>query len=153
MIIPLKRVIWHPKVREWCLLPYPNHPKGCPMYGTRASCPPEAPLFNELVEEPYYLVIQEFDLDAQEKYMREVKGHKNKSSKWCRNSRYWQKGFMNRIIAEANKFLWSFPEGRILERPEANGVNLFATCAHHKIMLERNPQKIVKKMVIVGKRK
>lgn len=151
MIIPLKRVIFGDYVRQWCKLPYPNHPNGCPMYDTRFSCPPYASKFDELVEPPYYLVIQEFDLEAQEKRMKER--HPEWSKKMCRNCRYWQNSLMKRIIAEAQAYLWKFPQGIILKRPEANGVNLFATCRLHGIKLEVNPQKIVKKMVIIGGRK
>ena len=71
----------------------------------------------------------------------------------CRNPRYWQKGVTNKILNEARAFLWGFPEGFVLTRPEANGVNLFSTCRIHGIKLERNPQVIVKKMMIIAKRK
>lgn len=137
-------------MREWCKLSYPSHPDGCPMYGTRRSCPPQAPLLEDVAESPFYLVLQEFDLEQQAERMR--LRHPEWSVKMCRNSRYWQKGFEKRILAEAQKFLWRFPQGVILTRPEANGVNLFSTCRLHNIRLERNPRKIVKKMVLVGKR-
>jgi len=151
MIVPLNRVIFGEYVRKWCKLPYPNHPNGCSMYGTRNSCPPYAPMFYELIELPYYLVIREFDLETQEIYMK--RRHPNWSKKMCRNARYWQKSLMNQIMREARLFVWQHPEYMILERPEANGVNLFSTCRIHGIKLERNPQKIVRKMVMVGKRK
>ena len=151
MKLPLNRVVHGDYVAEWCKLPYPNHPKGCPMFGTRSSCPPHAPSFREIVEPPYYLVLQEFDLEAQEKRMKEL--HPNWSRKMCRNSRYWQSTLRRSLMREAQQFLWQFPEGIILERPEANGVNLFSTCRIHGIKLEKNPQKIVKKIVLIGKRK
>lgn len=150
MIIPLKRVISGSYVRDWCKLSYPDHPKGCPMYNTRPSCPPQAPLLEDLVKPPFYLVLQEFDLEQQEKRMK-LK-HPDWSVKMCRNPRYWQKSFMKQILAEAQQFLWKFPQGMILVRPEANGVNLFSTCRLHGVRLERNPQKIVKKMVLIGAR-
>ena len=121
------------------------------MYDTRKTCPPQAPMFYELIEPPYYLVIREFNLEAQEKRMKDR--HPEWSRRQARCCLYWQRGFMKRIMQEARQFLWQFPEGRILERPEANCVNLFSTCRIHGIKLEPNPQQVVRKMVMVGKRK
>lgn len=151
MNIELSHIVNGNYVFRWCRLPYDGHPKGCPMFGQRSGCPPEAPYFTELVDPPYYLIIKEFDLEAQAERMREH--HPDWSEKMCRNSRYWQKGFIKELMAEAQEFLWQFPDGMILNRPEANGINLFETCALHGIELERNPQKVVRKMVLVGKKK
>ena len=38
------------RARDWCRLPYPDHPRGCPNFGRRADCPPMAPLI--LIGEP-----------------------------------------------------------------------------------------------------
>lgn len=153
MIVPLERVIYGEYVRGWCKLPYPKHPNGCSMYGLRPDCPPEAPMFDKVIEAPYFLVIQEFDLEIQEEEMK--RRHPEWSRKMCRNPRYWQKGLLKRLMLEAQEFLLQNPisNALILKRPEANGVNLFSTCRIHGIKLERNPQKIVKKMVIIGKRR
>ena len=151
MIVPLKRVIYGEYVRKWCLLPYPGHPHGYPMYGKRTGCPPIAPMLDELVEPPFYLVIREFDLEAQEKQMRAR--HPEWSRKQCRNPRYWQQGLMRDLIREAEEFAaWNLPKSMILVRPEAHGVNLFSTCRIHGITIEKDPQRVVKKMVLIGKR-
>ena len=120
------------------------------MYGMRGSCPPQAPMFDELVEPPYFLVMQELDLEEQELVMK--RRHPEWSSRMCRNPRYWQGKLMHNLIAEAKTLAWKVPDPVILKRPEANGVNLFSTCRLHGIRLERNPHRIVKKMVIVGAR-
>lgn len=193
MIIPLKKIVYGGFFTLWCCIPYGNEKNGCPMFSIRDTCPPKETLLEEKIDLSNYviecyginhniniarlkqelepntwLILQDFDLDEQEKYMRDVKGHKNWSSKKCKSYRYWQKGFMNKIIDEARNYMlelrkeynkklygqfWRIPVLELLERPEANGVNLFATCRHHGIILERNPQHIVKKMVIVGVRK
>ena len=46
VIIPLTEVAYDPKARDgrWCMLPYPNHPKGCPNHGQKSHCPPFAPI-------------------------------------------------------------------------------------------------------------
>lgn len=150
-ILELNNIISGDYVFRWCKLPYDGHKSGCPMYGTRSDCPPEALPFDELVQPPYYLIIHEFDLEGQAECMRDL--HPNWSDKQCRNPRYWQKGITKKLMAEAQDLLWTFPNGRILKRPEANGINLFATCRAHGIRLERNPQKVVRKMVLIGRKK
>lgn len=164
MIIPLTKVIFGEYVREWCILPYEKYylkngdvrytnPNGCPMYGTRPTCPPEAPMLDEISCEPYYLVIQEFDLEAQAKRMKER--HKDWSEKQCKCYRYWQRTLHNKLVEEASQHIKNLKilDAFILERPEANGVNLFSTCRLHGIILKKNPQKIVKKMVMIGRQK
>jgi len=149
MIIKLNKIIGGEYVRKWCRLPYPNYPKGCPMYGTRDSCPPKASMWHELIEAPYFLVYQEFDLAAQAERMRDR--HPEWSEKMCRNSRYWQKGLMKRLMREAEDFLILFPEGRILGRPEANGIFVMAMALQNGIEIKRIPKDKVIKIVVIGK--
>lgn len=151
MIIPLGKVVHGEFYTSWCLLPYPGHPDGCPMYGTRDECPPYAPLFEAVVEPPFYLAVQEFDLEGWVKKLQAE--HPSRSEAQCRIPYLWQGKVKRELLAEANKFLWTFPGGVILERPEANGVNLFATCRLQGMELEKNPQKVVKVMMIIGRRK
>ena len=35
-------------MRNLCYQPYPGHPKRCPNYGVKASCPPRRPYFPDL---------------------------------------------------------------------------------------------------------
>jgi len=154
MIVPLQRVIFGEYVRKWCRRPYPNHPKGCPNYGKRATCPPEAPMFDKLgLEPPYYLVIQEFDIEAQEKRMLER--HPKWSKRQARCCLYWQRGLMKRIRDEAEIFMVEHPQSVMIECPEGSGVNLYSTCRLHGIKLEKISldMKIVRKMVMIGQHK
>ena len=134
-------------------MPYEGYKDGCPMYGTRPTCPPQTVMFDELIDPPYFLVIQYYDLVSQMKRMKDI--HPNWSDKQCANCRYWQKGFDSLIKNEAEEYIkTTMKDGLILIKPEAYGVNLFATCAHHGIILERKyPLKIVKKMVMLGRNK
>lgn len=152
MIVKLDEVILDERARgEWCRLPYPNHPHGCPNYGERESCPPFAERFEDLVEPPFYLVIQEFDIEAQEERMRSR--HPDWTRRQCRNLLYWQRGVVKKLKEKAYDLADSLGEEFIvLEVPEANGVDLFSTCRKHDIPIERNPQKTVRKMMIVGRR-
>ena len=136
----------------WCRLPYLNHPKGCPNYGKKKTCPPFSKPFYDLVEPPIFLVIQPFNLEAQAKRMKER--HPRWSDRQCRNLLYWQKGVIKSLKEEANAFIESQDNDLILvEVPEANGVHVFKTCENVGIILERNPRKVVNKIMIIGKRK
>lgn len=142
---------------EWCKLPYPNHPKGCPNFGKRGGCPPDAPLWQSLVESPYLLVYQRFDLEAQENRM--LKKHPNWSTRQARCCLYWQKSVTSSVIAEAQKFvlldyLFGSKSLYIIKNPEGAGVDLFRTCRLVGIELERDylNQKYVYKMVLVGRK-
>jgi len=155
MIIPLDKgdlVINFKAMGPWCRLPYPDHPKGCPNYGKKETCPPFSKPFYALVKPPFYLVIYNFDLEAQ--VLRMKKRHPEWSERQCRNLLYWQKGVTKKLREEANSFIQTNEKDLILLKvPESNGVNLFLTCENIGIKLEKNPQKIVKKMMIIGHRK
>ena len=155
MIIPLREkdlVIDSRAMGPWCTLPYPNHPKGCPNYAKKDTCPPFSKKIDEISKPPYYLVIENFDIEKQAKRMKER--HPEWSDRQCRNLLYWQKGVTKKLREEANSFLQTNEKDLILLKvPEAHGVNLFQTCENIGIKLEKNPQKIVKKMMIIGHRK
>lgn len=36
--------------RKLCAVPYKDHPYGCPKYGSKNSCPPNAPMFDEVFD-------------------------------------------------------------------------------------------------------
>lgn len=135
----------------WCKLPYPNHPRGCPNYGKKKTCPPNSKSFEDLVRPPFFLVIRPFNLEAHARRMKER--HPEWSDRQCRNLLYWQKKVDKELREEATAFIESRDDDLVLlETPEANGVDVFKTCKNVGIILERNPRKIVKKIMIVGKK-
>ena len=44
------RPVIDPDVRDLCPRSYPGHPHGCPNYGKRPSCPPQAPMLAETLD-------------------------------------------------------------------------------------------------------
>lgn len=154
MILPLREVdvvIDSRAMGTWCQLSYQNHPKGCPNYAKRKTCPPFSKPLNDLVESPFYLVIQNFDIEAQAKRMKER--HPNWTEKQSRNCLYWQRGLMKKLRKEAEEFVDRQDNDlMLLEIPEANGVDLFNTCKNLGIILERRPRKTIRKMMVIGKR-
>ena len=147
-ITPLVNVIIDLRTRDWCKLPYPGHPKGCPNYGKRLTCPPEAPLFEEVGIPPYILVGVKFDLEEWVNYMK--KKHPNWSDRQARCCLYWQGKVRKRLREECEKII---NKGVVVYYiPEAMGVDVFRTCTEVGIKLERNPQKFVWKIAIIGRR-
>ena len=155
MIYPIseKNVVINENAKgPWCRLPYPNHPQGCPNYGKRKTCPPVAKKFGDLIEPPLYLAIQQFNLEFHKKKMKEK--HPNWTDKQCRNLLYWQKGVIKRLKDESYQFARTLGDNFIvLDVPEANGVQVFETCKKIGILLDKNPEKIVYKIMIIGKNK
>ncbi|MCP8323816.1 MAG: hypothetical protein L6N96_06545 [Candidatus Methylarchaceae archaeon HK02M2] len=155
MIIPLnfRDIVLEPKARGvWCRLPYIGHPKGCPNYGKRETCPPKAPKYRTIVNHPYYLIAFQFDLEIHTKRMKEL--HPSWSNRKARCLLYWQGSVKKKLRDEALSFISSQEDDWILlETPEANGVDVFKTCERVGLILEKNPRKIVWKILIIGKRK
>lgn len=135
---------------EWCKLPYPRHPKGCPNYDNNPTCPPNALSFTEIVKDPFYLVGVQFNLKEHVERMK--KKHSEWSYAQCKCVLYWQNKVRKRLREEC-KNLVSKLNGNyeILYKPEANGVQVFNTCFKNGIMLERNPSEYVWKIAIIGK--
>ena len=135
----------------WCKLSYSNHPKGCPNYGKKKTCPPFTEKYYKKIDPPYFLIIQEFDIESHAKKMK--KAHPSWSESQCRNLLYWQKGVVKKSKEKAYDFAKSLGnEFIVLEVPEANGVHVFQTCRNVCVTIEPNPKKIIRKVMIVGKR-
>lgn len=148
-VIPSIDIISDIRSRDWCKLPYPNHPHGCPNYDKRIGCPPQVSLFNEVITSPYTLVGIKFNL---EKWINRMKDkHPNWSDKQARCCLYWQ-GKVRKVLREKCKEIVK-DEEMILYKPEAMGIHVFRTCASIGIKLEKNPTKYVWKIAIIGRKK
>ena len=137
----------------WCQLPYPGHPKGCPNYGKKEGCPPSSEIFSENYQPPYYLISETFDIESHIQKMK--KRHPEWSEPECRNLLYWQKTVNKNLREKAKQYLGSLKEEdmRLIEVPEATGINVFQTCANAGIYLEKNPDKQVTKIMLIAKHK
>ena len=153
MIIPIieENIILDSRARGlWCKLPYPNHKKGCPNYGKKKGCPPFSRPFHELVIPPFYLVVTTFDLEAHATRMKIL--HPDWSDKQARCLLYWQNSVRKKLLDKAKAFLKDQNSANLvlLELPEANGVDVFKTCKAVGIKIDRDPKKIVRKVMIIG---
>ena len=138
------------KARDWCKLPYPNHPRGCPNYGNRYSCPPEATLITEFIDiyKPMYLIAVEFDLANHISRMKHL--HPNWSDRQARCVLYWQNKINKELRDECDNFKWLNPDMITTNCPEAMGVNVIATAKRCGLMIELKPKNRVYKIAIAG---
>lgn len=123
-------------VRGLCAKPYPRHPKGCPNFGKRATCPPAVPLYQDMydLERPVIAVWNVFDLEAHVERMQSK--HPDWSQAQLECCLYWQ-GTARKVLrkkihqAHGTKY-----EMRVETCPEAMGVNVTATMASIGVELE-----------------
>jgi hypothetical protein len=151
-VAPLVRVspVLDPSVRGLCCRPYELHPKGCPNFGQRATCPPAAPLYSHAYDmaRPVWAVVNEFDLGGHVERMRTA--HPDWSDRQLRCVLYWQGGAraqLARLIAAA---LRAMPGTRAETCPEAMGVNVTATLAAEGIALEWPPVRIARQVALIA---
>jgi len=138
------------RAREWCKLPYPDHPKGCPAYGKRVDCPPQAKRFNEVFEPPFFLVAVRFDLT--EHVAKMLKKHPKWTEKQAKCVLYWQKTVEKTLRQKCEKLISRLPNGFCYTlKPEAMGINVFTTAFKHGIPIETRPKQYVWKIAVVGK--
>jgi hypothetical protein len=138
-LIELKQVVYDRKARgEYCQLPYPNHPKGCP---NLLTCLSKHVDFLSLKGFKWFAVIEEFDLKTHAEDMK--RKHPSWSGRQCRNLLYWQQGVRNRLIDKAVHFMDIGDV--ILTLPEACGVHVFETMAKVGSCLSASLQNILLK--------
>ena len=156
-MIRLVRLVVDMEVRTLCCRAYPGHRRGCPNYRKRAGCPPDGPLIVELLDltEATWAVWVEFDIAAhREKMLRAHPGWSRRQADCCL---YWQGGVLKRLRREVENFRELVEQSpldmplKTLYCPEAAGVNVTETMRRIGVELEWPPEKIVRKVAIVGK--
>ena len=147
------RLVHSPRVRDWCCLPYPGHPKGCPNYGIKDRCPPKSPYITEVldVDKPIYFVHSDFELCSHVSKMKSK--HPDWSDRQLRNVLYWQSRSKKQAIIRARYAQSILGTEVIVPMGESLGVNLYATCWHSGVRLEKiNELKVCKHVVLLGYR-
>ena len=174
MRLPISTISYGLTVRNWCFLEYPNHPDGCQNYLDKDWCPPKVAEFPAGIDissydethghnyemsllrlkpglEPtMWLFIRHFDLQGWVKGLR--KEHPQMSDNQARIPYLYNDKVYRQIYADAEAYRWVVGRPTILlRRPEANGVNLFATCrVNGGPQLEKNPRNDTYFMAILG---
>jgi predicted metal-binding protein len=155
--------VYKPAVRSLCTKRYPGHPHGCPNFGTRPTCPPDAPflpLFFDTAR-PIWALWVDFNL---EQWVAEKKiQHPEWSYKQQANLRYWQPKARKFLHEYSRRWMAGYAKGldsRTIERqgieysdcPEAMGVDVTSTMKRIGVTLEWPPKKIVRKIFLLGVR-
>jgi len=155
MLLPVNKLIWDPTWTRWCRIPYFGHPRGCPNFMTgHTGCPGEVRPLEEIIdiERKMFIVYAEFDLASHVAKMR--REHPGWTDRQCRNVYYWQAGARKRLREEIRVGTFGLtPALVVLERPEAYGVNVYATCAASGLRLERIKNlRICRHVALIGER-
>ncbi|MBD3261395.1 MAG: hypothetical protein GF334_06870 [Candidatus Altiarchaeales archaeon] len=138
------------RARQWCELPYPNHPKGCPNYNKRKTCPPIVSTVKERfdLQKPLWVGVVDFDLAAHMERMREK--HPDWSARQLACVLYWQAG-VNRRLKDLTLSFHKKNKGTIYTLcPEAMGVHVLKTMRRLGFNIRRNPTQIVYKVSLIG---
>lgn len=141
-------------MRSFCVYPYPNHPKGCPNHGKKATCPPRVGRFPYVYSNRHdvWALWAEFDLGAHVRRMR--KRHPLWTYRQLSCCLYWQgtvRKFLRESIAkwiEESKDLHPFLTATTC--PEGMGVNVTATMHNIGTELEWPPKKITRLIYLAG---
>ncbi len=136
-IIKVDRLITTKKHGDWCRIPYEGHKKGCPMYGTRDTCPPKAPFIKDHLDtsKPIYFVHSEFFLELDIERRRTM--NPSQTERQLRCVLYWQ-GSSRKQMRDRVKFaMRRLAVDTIIEIPEAMGVNVYGTAHVNGLYLER----------------
>ena len=132
-----------PQVQSCCFLPYPGHPKGCPNYNNRSTCPPHAKLWND--GEQVAVIAVKFDLAAWAAEMK--RRHPDWTDKQCRCCLYWQ-GAVRKALqdwaASAKGKSW----GALEMIPEAHGVDVTKMMKRLGLPLQWPPRDFVWKVAM-----
>lgn len=140
-----------PPVRLLCPKAYELHPRGCPNYGKKAGCPPQAPLLTQTLDisKPIWAIFSSFDLKAHVKKMRTA--HPGWSDRQLRCCLYWQGAARKELKETIAKALESLPQPLVVVPcPEAQGVNVTATLKQVGIFLEWPPTTVTYQVALAG---
>ena len=131
--------VYDPKIISFCKAPYYKHPKGCPNWGKRDDCPPNAGHFISIFKPTVSVVISRLDFIEYIDERRLL--HPDWTERALRNPRHWQ----GQLRADLKRFVGEIKrEGQVpVFNPEAMGVNLFETCENAGYILEKYPVSFV----------
>lgn len=128
-------------VRQLCRKPYPNHRNGCPNYGCRPACPPEAKLWVDVCDlgTATWLFWTRFDLAAHRERM--LAKHPKWSIRRLICCLYWQGTARKPLLDYLKTDLKRRPGFFATICPEAMGINVTETMKQVDVILEWQPER------------
>jgi len=143
----VKPILLIQKSGDLCTRPYPLHPKGCPNWGIRPTCPPVAPALSDILTEPIYAIWNIFPFREHVEKMR--KFHPLWSDRQVRCCLYWQGTARKELRLKVARFLEN-NSMQVVWVPEACGVNVTATMREIGERLEWPPENIAYQVVLAA---
>lgn len=139
-----KIIFYSEKVQDLCKCHYPNYPKGCPNYGKKETCPPQAKLINYILDlnKRVYLIWTDFDVGKHARRMKKKHPHWSEKQMYC--CRYWQSTARKIHKEEIEKLQEKYKFKKVIRSPEGNGVNVFGLMKKMGVVLEWPPRKITR---------
>lgn len=125
------------RMRGLCRQPYPNHPRGCPNFGKKPTCPPTSPRYVDVYKNQCLVVAAGFNIGSFVKARSQV--HPDWTNRALRNSRHWQghiRAELRQLVQEQYNL---HPEMQPIMCPEAMGVDVTETCLRSGLVLEWPP--------------
>ncbi len=152
VILQPLHIVLDDRARQWCKLPYPNHPYGCPNYDKSEICPPKVGLFNDIwdMEHFFYAVVVHFDMKT---YISNMKvKHPEWTMRQLRNPLYWQNSVRKVLNNECKRMIKHKTGMDYTLIPEAQGMHVFSTMRNVGIIIKQDPVDEIIKVGIVGNR-
>lgn len=145
----LPKVIINQSVRGLCRKPYPLHPKGCPNFNKRKTCPPFAPIFHIHYKlDQIWAIWNVFDFGGYINRMRIA--HPDWSERQLACCLYWQGTARKALEAEIKSFQSLYPFMHVTRVPEAMGVNVTETMRGIGVELEWPPKTVAIQVALAG---
>lgn len=137
-------------VRVLCTRPYPGHPHGCPNFNRRDTCPPKAPLLEELLDldQPVYAVWNCFNLRQHAARMQHLHPQWSDRQVYC--CLYWQPTARKLLRGQLQVLLRKHKYLLVVPCPEGAGVDVTATMASRKIHLQWPPRTFAYQVALAG---
>lgn len=147
----VERLVIDYRSRDWCKLPYPGHPQGCPKFNIKSTCPPQVCLIEDFIDvnRLMWLAAVGFNLKDHMDWMR-VR-HPKMTDRQARCVLYWQSS-VNRQLEDHAKYLTRTEHPRTIYTtcPEAMGVQVIKTAQMAGIRIKPQPDDIVFKIALIG---
>jgi hypothetical protein len=136
--------------KKACRARYPGHPDGCPKHGKCPDCPPDAPWFGKLYRGPVRVAAVVFNFAGFIAWRRSLRP--DWTEKALRNPRHWQ----GHLAAALNRHLADVKlddDEEIVFNPEAQGIDVTATCAAVGLELEWPPRGKVCRVAMIARKR
>jgi len=137
------------EARKWCVLPYPDHPKGCPNFGKKPICPPQVEYIEDWLKDTGELRLVCVSFNLNEHAERMIERNPHWSQRQARCLLYWQPKVNKALISLVSTLVHE--NGlKITYCPEAMGVDVIKTAQSVGIPIVAPPKDIIHKIALVA---